>query len=43
MLDENKIVTVEEEESKAKKFWKNVGIGALALVLAVLTVTVVCL
>lgn len=43
MVEENKIILNDEEESKAKKFWKNVGIGALSLVLAALTIVVVCM
>ncbi len=44
MYEENKTpVTVEEEVSKSKKIWKNAGFVALAVVLALITVTVVCL
>ena len=43
MIEENNNIIPEENESKAKKFWKRVGYGALALFLALITVTVVCL
>lgn len=44
MTEENNNRIVQEEtQSKAKKFWKNAGYCALAFVLALVTVTVICL
>ena len=43
-MEDNKFPEIiEEEEFKAKKVWKKIGFGALALFLAAITVTVVCL
>lgn len=43
MLEENNVQFQEESESKSRKVWKNIGYGALALVLAAVTVVVICL
>lgn len=41
-MDNNKITAgTESAESKSKKIWKRIGIGALALLLAVFTVIVI--